>query len=36
LKDDLEKYECLEELAELFFSAKRRHPQVPGEESGLV
>jgi hypothetical protein len=32
LKDDLEKHEHLEELAELFFAAKRRHPQpvAPG------
>jgi len=27
LKDGLEKYEHLEELAERFFAAKRRHPQ---------
>jgi hypothetical protein len=29
LKNDLEKYEHLKELAELFFAAKRRHPQAP-------
>jgi glycosyltransferase involved in cell wall biosynthesis len=29
LKNDLEKYEHLEELAERFFAAKRRHPQAP-------
>jgi glycosyltransferase involved in cell wall biosynthesis len=29
LKDDLEKCEHPEELAELFFAAKRRHPQAP-------
>jgi hypothetical protein len=29
LKNDLEKYEHLKELAELFFAAKRRHPQPP-------
>ena len=28
IKDDLEKYEHLEELAERFFAAKRRHPQA--------
>jgi hypothetical protein len=28
LKNDLEKYEHLKELAELFFAAKRRHPQA--------
>jgi hypothetical protein len=28
-KDDLEKYEHLEELPELFFAAKRRHLQAP-------
>jgi hypothetical protein len=34
LKDDLEKYEHLEELAERFFAAKRRRPQVSGKKSG--
>jgi hypothetical protein len=29
LKNDLEKYEHLKELAELFFAAKRRHIQAP-------
>src|SRR6266550_1159398 len=29
LKNDLEKYEHLKELAELFFATKRRHPQAP-------
>jgi hypothetical protein len=33
LKDELEKYEHLKELAERLFAAKRRHPQVPGKES---
>ncbi len=28
-QDDLEKYEHLEELAELFFAAKHHHPKVP-------
>jgi len=28
-KTDLEKYEHLKELAQLFFAAKRRHPQSP-------
>jgi hypothetical protein len=27
--DGLEKYEHLEELIELFFAAKRRHPNLP-------
>jgi hypothetical protein len=34
LKDDLEKYEHLHELAERFFWAKRCHPQAPGKGSG--
>lgn len=29
LKDDLEKYEHLQELAGRFFAPKRRHPQAP-------
>ncbi len=29
LKNDLEKYEHLKELATLFFAAKRRHLQAP-------
>ena len=29
LKDDLEKYDDLEELAELFFAAKLRRSQAP-------
>jgi hypothetical protein len=29
LKDDLGKYEHLEELAERFFATKRRHSQAP-------
>jgi hypothetical protein len=29
LKDDLEKYEHLQELAERFFAPKRRHPKAP-------
>ena|SRR6266550_195590 len=33
LKDDLEKYEHLGELAERFFAAKRRHPQAPHPRS---
>jgi hypothetical protein len=34
LKDELEKYEHREELAELFFTAKRHHPQVRAKKSG--
>jgi hypothetical protein len=30
VKDDLEKYEHLEALAELFFATKRHHVDVPG------
>jgi hypothetical protein len=33
-KDDLEKYEHLEALAELFFTAKRHHVDLPGPPRG--
>ena len=36
LKDDLEKYEHLQELAERFFAAKRRNPQAQGQRTRLL
>jgi hypothetical protein len=34
-EDDLEKYEYLEELTELFFAAKRHHPNVAARARSL-
>jgi hypothetical protein len=34
VEDDLEKYEHLEQLAELFFAAKRHHSNAPAPTHG--